>query len=93
MRKSLVVLVGLTLATLAVFALWPQIDGEVSRAFYGPAGFIGRTPPERAARDWEAEGATGAVTSGKSSRCAVVSNFAARALSEASRFASWRLAA
>ncbi|MGO8799407.1 MAG: phosphatase PAP2 family protein [Roseiarcus sp.] len=52
MRKSLVVLVGLTLATLAVFALWPQIDGEVSRAFYGPAGFIGRTPPERAARDF-----------------------------------------
>ncbi|WP_158814002.1 phosphatase PAP2 family protein [Methylocapsa sp. S129] len=50
MRIVLLGLVALTLATSAVFALWPEIDLEVARAFYGDGGFIGHTSWERAAR-------------------------------------------
>jgi membrane-associated PAP2 superfamily phosphatase len=51
MRITLAVLVALTLATLAVFALWPQIDLDVARLFYGADGFAGRSSLGRAARD------------------------------------------
>jgi lipid A 4'-phosphatase len=50
MRVVLFGLVGLTLATLVVFALWPGIDLGVARAFSGDGGFIGHTAFERAAR-------------------------------------------
>jgi membrane-associated phospholipid phosphatase len=50
MRNTLLGLVALTLATLVVFALWPQIDLEVARAFHGDSGFIGSDPLERAIR-------------------------------------------
>jgi lipid A 4'-phosphatase len=49
-RNTLGGLVALTLATLIVFALWPQIDLTVARAFYGDSGFIGHDPFERAIR-------------------------------------------
>ena len=52
MRNILLGLVAVTLATMAVFALWPQIDLDVARAFYGADGFIGHTALERAARDF-----------------------------------------
>ena len=52
MRNILLGLVAVTLATMAIFALWPQIDLDVARVFGGPDGFIGRTPLERAARDF-----------------------------------------
>ena len=42
----------LTLATLAVFALWPQIDIDVAHAFYSDGGFIGHTALERGGRDF-----------------------------------------
>ncbi len=50
MRNTLLALVALSLATLAVFALSPQIDPDVARAFYGANGFIGHNPFERAIR-------------------------------------------
>src|ERR1700736_1394391 len=50
MRNILFGLVALTLATLVIFALWPQIDLEAARAFYGESGFIGHDPFERAIR-------------------------------------------
>jgi lipid A 4'-phosphatase len=50
MRNGLLGLVALALATLAVFALWPQIDLDAARLFYGNTGFIGRDPFERAIR-------------------------------------------
>ena len=50
MRNILLGLVALRLATLAVFALWPQIDLDVASLFYGDGGFIGRDPFERAIR-------------------------------------------
>lgn len=50
MRSLLGVLIALTLATLAIFALWPQIDLTVARAFHGETGFIGHDPFERAIR-------------------------------------------
>jgi membrane-associated PAP2 superfamily phosphatase len=50
--RLLLGLAVLTLATLAVFALWPQIDLAVASFFYGGAGFIGHAPWERAARDF-----------------------------------------
>jgi lipid A 4'-phosphatase len=49
-RNILGALVALTLATLVVFALWPEIDLAASRAFYGDTGFIGHDPFERAIR-------------------------------------------
>lgn len=52
MCNTLFALVGATLATLVVFALWPQIDLDVARLFYGANGFIGHAPLERAARDF-----------------------------------------
>jgi lipid A 4'-phosphatase len=52
MRNTLLALVALSLATLVVFALWPQIDLDVARVFYGADGFIGHNPFERAARDF-----------------------------------------
>jgi lipid A 4'-phosphatase len=42
-------LVALTLATLVVFALWPQIDLEAARFFYSESGFS-HTPLEVALR-------------------------------------------
>ena len=50
MRHALGALAALTLATLAVFALWPQIDLTVAHAFHGETGFIGHDPFERAIR-------------------------------------------
>jgi lipid A 4'-phosphatase len=50
MRNVFLGLVALTLATLAVFALWPQIDLDIAGAFYGDGGFIGHDPFERAIR-------------------------------------------
>ncbi len=50
--RTLLALVALSLATLAMFALWPQIDLNVARVFYSADGFIGHTPFERAARDF-----------------------------------------
>jgi membrane-associated phospholipid phosphatase len=47
--RTLIGLVVLTLATLVVFALWPEIDIDVAHAFYGASGFS-HTPLERAAR-------------------------------------------
>jgi membrane-associated phospholipid phosphatase len=38
------------LATLAIFALWPDIDLYVASLFYGGSNFIGRDPFERAIR-------------------------------------------
>jgi lipid A 4'-phosphatase len=52
MRKSLLALVVLLLAALLVFAIWPQIDTHTARLFYGPNGFIGYSPMQRAARDF-----------------------------------------
>jgi lipid A 4'-phosphatase len=49
-RNILLGLVAATLAALAVFALWPQIDLVAAQAFYGESGFIGRDPLERAVR-------------------------------------------
>jgi membrane-associated phospholipid phosphatase len=37
--RLLLGLIVLLLATLAVFALWPQIDLDAARLFYGPGGF------------------------------------------------------
>ena len=50
MRAIILGLAAATLATLAVFALWAQIDLEVARQFYGDGGFIGHDPFERAIR-------------------------------------------
>ena len=50
MRNVFLGLVALTLATLAIFALWPQIDLDAASAFYGDSGFIGHDPFERAIR-------------------------------------------
>jgi lipid A 4'-phosphatase len=51
MRVTLLVLVALTLATLAVFALWPQIDLSVASLFDSAGGFPGRSSFGRAIRD------------------------------------------
>jgi lipid A 4'-phosphatase len=50
MLRVLLGLVALTAATLLVFALWPQLDVDAARAFYGDGGFIGHDPFERAIR-------------------------------------------
>jgi lipid A 4'-phosphatase len=50
MRNIFLGLLALTAATLAVFALWPQIDLDAARVFYGDSGFIGHDPFERAIR-------------------------------------------
>jgi lipid A 4'-phosphatase len=47
--RTLLGLLALTLATLLVFALWPGIDLDVARAFYGAGGFS-HTSLEGAAR-------------------------------------------
>lgn len=47
--RLLLGLVILTLATLVAFALWPQIDIDAARVFYGANGFR-HTPLEEAAR-------------------------------------------
>jgi lipid A 4'-phosphatase len=49
-RIILGVLVMLTLATLIVFAIWPDLDLFAAHAFYDGGGFIGRDPFERAIR-------------------------------------------
>lgn len=51
MRLTLAILAALTLATLAVFALWPQIDLDVARLFDTAEGFPGRSFLGRAIRD------------------------------------------
>jgi membrane-associated phospholipid phosphatase len=48
--RLLLGLIVLTLATLAVFALWPGIDLYVAGLFYGENGFIGHESFERAIR-------------------------------------------
>jgi lipid A 4'-phosphatase len=50
--RLLLGLVGLLVVTLAIFALWPQIDLDVARVFYGATGFVGHTPAEHALRDF-----------------------------------------
>jgi len=41
MNRALVVYVGLTALTLAVFALWPGLDLAVAHYYYDRGGFIG----------------------------------------------------
>ena len=50
-RKLLAALAGL-MATLVIFAIWPDIDMKVARAFYGDEGFIGGGAFAKAARDF-----------------------------------------
>jgi membrane-associated PAP2 superfamily phosphatase len=52
MRVILPALVALTAATLIVFAIWPAIDLDVARLFYGPAGFVGQSPLGRFGREF-----------------------------------------
>ena len=47
--RLLLSLIALLLATLAIFALWPEIDLEVAGFFYGASGFS-HTPLESATR-------------------------------------------
>jgi|SRR5271166_1853837 len=49
--KALSVYVALTALTLAVFALWPQLDLVVAHYFYG-GGFIGHDRLDRLGRDF-----------------------------------------
>jgi membrane-associated PAP2 superfamily phosphatase len=42
--------IALTLAMMAVFTLWPELDLRVARAFYGTGGFGGRAVSARVAR-------------------------------------------
>jgi lipid A 4'-phosphatase len=50
--RLLLGLVGLLVVTLAVFALWPAIDLDIARVFYGATGFVGHTPAEHALRNF-----------------------------------------
>lgn len=52
MNKALPVYAALTALTLAVFAVWPQIDLLASHHFYDGGGFIGRGSLERFGRDF-----------------------------------------
>ncbi|MGD1036251.1 MAG: phosphatase PAP2 family protein [Roseiarcus sp.] len=52
MPRSLLVLLGLTILTLVVFALWPGIDLAVSHFFYDRGGFSGHDGLERFGRDF-----------------------------------------
>jgi lipid A 4'-phosphatase len=50
--RLLLGLLAALVAILIVFALWPGIDLDVSRIFYGATGFVGHTPAEHALRDF-----------------------------------------
>jgi lipid A 4'-phosphatase len=52
MMRPLLVYVGLTALTLAVFAVWPGVDLVVAHYFYDRGGFIGREPLDRLGRDF-----------------------------------------
>ncbi len=52
MTRTLVIYVGLTALTLAVFALWPGLDLAVAHHFYDGGGFIGRGALARFGRDF-----------------------------------------
>src|SRR5664279_2786906 len=52
MRLLITALVALTAATLIVFAIWPEIDLDAARLFYGPAGFVGLSAFGRVAREF-----------------------------------------
>lgn len=51
-RKALVVYVGLTALTLAVFAIWPNLDLIVAHFFYDGGGFIGQAGLDKFGRDF-----------------------------------------
>ncbi len=52
MRSALIIYVGLTVLTLGVFALWPQLDLMVARYFYHGGSFFGGDQDLRFARDF-----------------------------------------
>ena len=52
MNKALFVYVVLAALTLAVFAIWPEIDLAGARYFYHGGGFFGRNAVERFGRDF-----------------------------------------
>src|SRR5271156_2192194 len=51
MRSALAVYLALTVLTLGVFALWPELDLMVAHYFFHAGGFFGRGSLERFARD------------------------------------------
>ena len=50
--RWLLVLLGLTMLTLVVFALWPGVDLAVAHFFYDHGGFAGRDGLERFGREF-----------------------------------------
>jgi lipid A 4'-phosphatase len=52
MSRALVVYVALTLLTLGVFAIWPDLDLRVAHYFYDGAGFAGSDALARFGRDF-----------------------------------------
>jgi lipid A 4'-phosphatase len=52
MMKALLVYVALAALTLAVFAVWPQLDLMGAHLFYHRGGFFGRNDLERFGRDF-----------------------------------------
>ncbi len=52
MRSALVVYVALTALTLAVFAIWPELDRMVAHYFFDPKGFFAQDSFERSAREF-----------------------------------------
>src|SRR5947209_19646224 len=51
----LAIYVGLTILSMMVFGLWPDIDLEAARLFFDGHGFMGRTISEKAAREFFAD--------------------------------------
>jgi lipid A 4'-phosphatase len=52
MRSALAVYVALTALTLAVFAIWPELDLTVARYFFHSGGFFGDNSLGRSAREF-----------------------------------------
>jgi membrane-associated phospholipid phosphatase len=52
MNKALLIYVVLAALTLAVFAMWPELDLAGARYFYHDGGFFGRDSLERFGRDF-----------------------------------------
>ncbi len=52
MSRALAAYVALTAVTLAVFAIWPNLDLMVAHYFYDQGGFAGRDSLERFGRDF-----------------------------------------
>jgi lipid A 4'-phosphatase len=52
MSKALFVYIALAALTLAVFAIWPELDLAGARYFYHQGGFFGRNGLERFGRDF-----------------------------------------